>query len=398
MHIEKLFNQKIHSLSTENRVAIAVSGGVDSVALLILTYQWALNGNVKINVLTVNHNLRPASSAECQYVNELAQSLNLECSILSWDEPQAKQNKARAARYQLLTAWCQENKVSQLLLGHHQNDQAETVLLRLARGSGLDGLCAMQELNYNNGIQIIRPLLSFTKEQLIAYLKEKNINWREDPSNKSVKYDRTLFRNYINTSHDSDHLIKRLALTATHMQRTQEAIIFYVKQEIKRCVIENKLGYVDINWQNLLQAPEEIAMRIILACLMIIGNKSYKPRYNNFSQLFTEIWEDKFHQARTLHGCKITKVSNILSIRREVSAISDQEIIVEPGKKIIWDGRFECMTTFPIRACKNHHGSEMARSLPVLKVGDQCIYPFKEELSSGLTLKFIFSELLLNVL
>ncbi len=395
MDIEELFQRKILSLSIANKIAIAVSGGPDSLALLMLIHQFSHTNSVEVIVLTVNHNLRKAAQVECKYVDEVARSLGLSCHILTWQNPQAKQSEARAARYKLLTDWCKDHQVSQLILGHHQDDQAETLLMRLARGSGLDGLCAMHETSYNNGIKILRPLLTFTKQQLIDYLLAKNVKWHDDPSNSNLKYDRTIFRNYINSTNNSERLTKRLSLSALHMQRTQQALIFYLKQEVERCVTVHQFGYVDIDREYLLSLPEEMSMRIIVSCLMIIGNKSYKPRYKNFINLFKEILNDKYKNTRTLHGCKVIKSDYNISIRREISCISNSQVQIYANQAVIWDGRFRCTSNISGIICKNNDGTEIMRSLPLLKSDKKCIYPYLGQLNSVFKLHFIFSELML---
>ena len=396
MCIEKQFFYKLQSLGLKKKVALAASSGVDSTALLLLTNNWAQKSKSNIIILTVNHNLRSESEFECEHVHELAKSLHLECHTLKWDNPISKQNKARIARYKLLTEWCKKHQVQQLLLAHHKNDQAETVLMRLCRGSGIDGLCGMRELSLNNGIELIRPFLQFTKGQLTQYVVSRNIKWIEDASNNNNKYTRTIFRNYINSSSDPDQLISRLFLTSSHMQCAKQAINFYVKQAIKHCVIENKLGYVDINLAHLYIFPEEILKRVILTCIMVIGGKSYKPRYKNFNNILEKILNKEFNQTQTLHGCKIIKIVNkMISIRREASYISTEEILISPDNAVIWDNRFKCEANYTAIICKNHSNSGIQMTLPILKYNNHYIDPFEDD---NCKFEFIFSHLVLDVL
>ncbi|MBQ4874862.1 MAG: tRNA lysidine(34) synthetase TilS [Rickettsiaceae bacterium H1] len=401
MCIEQKFSSVMHKLEISGKFALAVSGGVDSTALLLLVYFWMHKNkfdSVKCNpvVLTVNHNLRPEAKLECQHVLGLARSLNLECRILTWDNSVPKQNKARDARYRLLTDWCKKNQVKELLLAHHSNDQAETVLIRISRGSGLDGLCAMQEVGYKNGIKLMRPLLSFTKKQLAGYVTLHNLKWVEDPSNDDKKYTRSVFRDYLKFSPQLEQSILRLNLTAAHMRRVKEAINFYVKEAIKNCVTADDFGYVDINLTVFYKLPEEIAMRVLLACLMVIGNKIYKPRYKNFDNMFARVWSKNFQQAQTLHGCKIIKTTgDFISIRREENAISLEEMVIKPNKTIIWDNRFRCETNYRATICKNNKGLGLSKTLPVIKYDNGYINPFTDP---NCNFKFIFAELVLDVL
>lgn len=397
MLIEESFNSKMKSLSVENKIAVAVSGGADSMALLVLLYNYACVNNITLVVLTVDHQIRSESQQESQYVCEFAQSLMLECHVLVWYDPKNNQSHARNARYKLLTEWCKLHEIKQLLLAHHKDDQAETVLMRLIRGSGIDGLCGINEVHYNNGVELIRPLLSYSKQQLINYLVHNKIQWIEDPSNQNLKYDRSIIRNHIGSYTNPELLISRINLTACHMQRTRQAIKFYTKQAISTYVVENKFGYVDIDIDAFDKLPEEIAMRVLLACITIIGGKIYKPRYKSFEYLFSKIMNNNFIKVCTLNGCKIIKAkNNFISIKREENAILTQEIVAYPGEPVVWDCRFRCVVSFISTISKNNEGSDIEKTLPIFKINDyEIIKPFT---STKCDLQFIFSELLLSVL
>ena len=396
MCIEEQFVSKVSALKLDEKLAVAVSGGVDSISLLLLMYCWSQKVELELSILTVDHNLRTESKLECQYVKNIADAFGLDCHILYWDDPVPKQNKARAARYGLLTEWCKRKQIKQLLLAHHKNDRAETVLMRLARGSGLDGLCGMQETRYNNGICLVRPLLQFTKVQLIEYVKSKNVEWVEDPSNDDIKYTRTIFRHYISSISNPEQLIHRLGITAAHMGRVKQAMNFYVQQGIRDHVVANKLGYVEIDWASLAMLPTEISMRVLLACIMTVGNRCYKPRYKNFNNLFSRVSGNKFQQSQALHGCVIIPRANgVIAVTREVNDVSEKEVTIEPNAPLMWDNRFRCIASYNAVLCKNNQGSKIDQALPMLKYENKYINPFQDD---NCDFQFIFSELVLDVL
>ena len=165
--------------------AVGVSGGADSLALVYLLKSWSDEHCVRVVALTVNHQLRPEADAEAEYTAQLMKKIGVEHHILQWVgvKPESGiEEAAREARYGLLQKWCAENGVPLLLIAHNQRDQAETFLMRLQRGSGVDGLAAMQERTMRNGIEILRPLLDIAPEALRAYLREQGVQWVEDPS------------------------------------------------------------------------------------------------------------------------------------------------------------------------------------------------------------------------
>ena len=163
-------------LSHFPRVALAVSGGPDSVALMQLAARWreAKGGNPELTVLTVDHGLRASSRGEAELVGRMAAALGLPHAILTWNNEGARtaglQARARAARYDLMAAYCHANDIAALVTAHTIDDQAETFLMRLKRGSGLDGLAAIPECGVWAAIAVLRPLLDVTKARLMATL------------------------------------------------------------------------------------------------------------------------------------------------------------------------------------------------------------------------------------
>ncbi len=184
--LQQRFNFKFKRLISEYRleagqIAAAVSGGADSLALAFLLKGYVEENGGLLTVLTVNHHLRPEAAEEAAYVAALMKKNNVAAQVLEWrHQPLDKgiETKARKARYDLLTGWCREHECRLLVTAHHLRDQAETFLMRLQRGSGVDGLAAMEPVTERNGVILLRPLLDFDPRELRMFLSEKKIDWK----------------------------------------------------------------------------------------------------------------------------------------------------------------------------------------------------------------------------
>jgi tRNA(Ile)-lysidine synthase len=155
-------------------IAVAVSGGADSMALALLAARWARQREGRVTGLIVDHGLRPNSAAEAKRVANWLGRRQIDHRILTWrgTKPETGvQTVAREARYGLLIDWCRRHGVLHLLVAHQLEDQAETVVLRLERGSGVDGLAAMPAAIETPWVRILRPLLALTRAELRAFLR-----------------------------------------------------------------------------------------------------------------------------------------------------------------------------------------------------------------------------------
>ena len=168
MITETEFEQKMNDLLGDfcpKRIAVAVSGGADSLCLTFLLHEWASKRKVQIYAFTVDHGLRKESAEEAKYVHQVLTQKGMAHQTLIWKGKKptvSVEEKARQARYDLLFDACRKNKIEYLCLAHHQNDQAETFWLRLIRSSGVDGLSAMGECVQRGEITLLRPLLDFS--------------------------------------------------------------------------------------------------------------------------------------------------------------------------------------------------------------------------------------------
>lgn len=178
-------------------LAVAVSGGRDSVALAILAHEWARARQGRVLALVVDHGLRPESAGEARSTCERLASLGIEAELLAWSGPKPAtriQQAAREARYRLLFEACRRRGILHLLTAHHAGDQAETLAMRAARDSGPDGLAGMAALIEHRDARLLRPLLAVPRVRLTATLQARGIGWIDDPSNEDRRFERVRVR------------------------------------------------------------------------------------------------------------------------------------------------------------------------------------------------------------
>jgi tRNA(Ile)-lysidine synthase len=178
-------------------VLIAVSGGPDSTALLVMAAEWAARRGARIAAATIDHRLRPASAAEAEMVAALSAQLGVAHKTLVWSgaKPSTRvQERAREARYRLLIEHARAIGADAIATAHHADDQAETVLFRFIRGSGVTGLSGMEAISERDGVVIARPLLGVSKSDLVAFCRSRGLAFADDPSNANPLFARPRLR------------------------------------------------------------------------------------------------------------------------------------------------------------------------------------------------------------
>ncbi|MGK2284833.1 tRNA lysidine(34) synthetase TilS [Pedomonas sp. V897] len=265
-----------------SRLAVAVSGGADSLALTLLAAE-SLPG--RIIGVTVDHGLRPDSAAEAAQVARWLAGRNIPHVTLVWEgeKPAANiQAEARAARYRLLDGWCAREGVPAVLTAHHRDDVAETFLMRLSRGSGLAGLAAIPPARpLPGGTWVLRPLLETGKAQLRRALEARGQPWIEDPSNRNERFDRARVRRLLAEQPEPERLASRIAAAARHLAAANEAIVWVVERHLAAHITAaaGDPGALRIaDRQAFLNVPDEILRRSLLACIERIGSSRSAPR------------------------------------------------------------------------------------------------------------------------
>jgi len=330
---------------TRPRLAVAVSGGSDSMALALLVAAWARRHGDGITAVTVDHGLRPEAAAEARQVGRWLRTRGIAHRILRWRPPPdgalpgGLQAAARTARYGLLAGWCRRHGVLHLALAHQQEDQAETLLLRLARGSGLDGLAAMAPVAERASVRLIRPLLPIARVRLRATLAHARQAWIDDPSNDDPVHARIRMRRLLPALAGEGLGAARLAATAAHLGRARAAIDDAVAALLSEAAAVFPAGYIRLEAAALRAAPTEVSLRALARCLVTVGGRAYAPRLDRLERLHDRVRSGELGGGATLGGCIALPRRGDLLICREPEMASE-EMPIAPGATVLWDGRF----------------------------------------------------------
>jgi tRNA(Ile)-lysidine synthase len=324
------------------RVAVGVSGGADSLALALLADEWARHQGGTVFALTVDHRLRPRSAAEASEVGAWLGSRGVAHRVLVWDGPRPKrsiQQAARAARYRLLEGWCAANGVLHLALAHHRQDQAETLLLRLARGSGLDGLGGMSRVVERASCRVLRPLLGVGPDRLVATLEARHQPWIRDPSNLDRAFARVRLRQSLGLLGEEGLTVERLAATAERLGRARAALEAEVAVLLARAASLHPLGFARLDVGRIAAAPAEIGLRTLAAVLATVGGAEYPPRLERLERLYHRLRAGSLGGGQTLGGCRILSRRGAVVVCREPGGVGPAAA-APPGTRVTWDGRF----------------------------------------------------------
>ena len=292
--------------------AVGVSGGGDSVALMLLLADWAKAAkHPDPVVLTVDHGLLPHSQKEAERVRKLASATGLKAHVLTWKGAKPSSDieaEARSARYALMGAWCDEHRIPFLYVAHTEEDQAETFLLRLARGSGLDGLSAMQAVSpvpvaEYASISLVRPLLEFGKAGLRDFLRSRKIEWSDDPMNGDPRFARVRLRAAWPQLEQLGLSPSRIADAARHLARARTALENMTESYLQRGTRAGEDGTVALDPLRLKMLPREVGLRSLAAVLSRVSGEEYRPRFESLERLFDSVLGNSLAGGATLHGC-----------------------------------------------------------------------------------------------
>ncbi len=314
-------------------LAVAVSGGADSLALCLFADRWVRARGGRLVALTVDHGLRPGSRQECATLARWLGGRGIEHDILTWKgaKPAAGiQAAAREARYSLLHEACRERGILHLLLAHHAADQAETVLLRAGAGSGFDGLAAMPAVSGLEAPRRLRPLLGIDPVRLRASLAALGQDWIEDPSNRDRRYTRVRVRAGLGAD------FGRWAARARRIGRIRAADEAITCRWLARNGRIAPWGHVALDGAALAAAPPAVRIRALGRALLCAGGRAYPPRREALERLAA--WAASPDGTRTLGGCRVTRAASTILICRELRGLP--ELALAPGARALWDGRF----------------------------------------------------------
>tara|TARA_B110000967_G_C18794955_1_gene515274 strand:- start:99 stop:1133 length:1035 start_codon:yes stop_codon:yes gene_type:complete len=319
--IFKIYKEFSNSLDVKENLAVAVSGGPDSLALAFLAKCFSLKNQVKVKYFIVDHKLRKGSFTEAKTVKKILKSINIDCKILPWNGKKPSKNiqaLARDKRYSLLSNECKKNDIKHLLLGHHSGDLYENFLIRIVRGSGLNGLVSFNKRTKykDQNLEILRPLLDLEKKDLVYISKEVYNFFVEDPSNINEDFKRTRIRNLLHFLETEGLDKKKLILTINNLKDADKSIKFYVNRNLKKNVIFLKRKNIYIINQDFFDQSHEIIFRSLTKILQILGKKNYPVRGKSIDELIRGINAKSFSKV-TLGGCFIESVKETILISKE---------------------------------------------------------------------------------
>jgi len=334
------------------RIAVGVSGGPDSMALAVLADQWVSARGGDLVALIVDHGLRPESAEEAHRAAGWLADRGIQSEILCWHGAKPStglQAAARMARYRLLTDGCMARGITDLLLAHHRDDQAETFLLRLGRGSGVDGLACMAPLArspvpHAPDIRLVRPFLPVPKTRLTATLKFLDVPWIEDPSNQNIAFTRVRMRRALKEFAGEGFTSERLSVAARRMDRASEALRAATRELLDRSVLRDPAGFCEMSVDEFQRVPDEISLRALAQMLIWAGGPGAVPRLERIERLHHEFVINSKFSGRTLGGCRVERLQRArgqsLLVCREAGAAT-QVLPLSPGTEDRWDGRFQ---------------------------------------------------------
>lgn len=338
--------EQITSIKILKKVAIATSGGADSMCLTYLMSLICSLCGIELVSLIVDHGLRAESAEEANTTREFLINKNIDTQILTWQVYNVNHytkniyQKARDARYLLLTQYCHKYEIKFLFTGHNKEDQAETVIMRIMRGSGIDGICGIPFKTKLNGIHILRPLLSFNRQDIEQTLENAKWPWVNDPYNTNMQYTRAQIRQCLKTLPNQQETVNRLVLLSQNATRTKKFLDSVKESAFIRLCKWGNFGYLilDID-QFLAQLDEEISLRLLAEILKKVSGNHYSPRLDSLELLLLQIKNFQKWKNRTLWGCEILKYKNDLLFFRELIAVQEK-INLPSSHQLTWDNRF----------------------------------------------------------
>jgi tRNA(Ile)-lysidine synthase len=308
-----IFSQKLAEIFADKlpkKIAVAVSGGCDSVALTFLLDEFCRGKKIKLFAVTVDHKMREGSKREALELNKILAKKKIFHEVLEISAKKIPQKNIEASlrelRYELLGDFCEENKIEHLFLGHHLGDVAENFLIRLFRGSGLDGLSTMAEVGEYKKIKLVRPLLNFNKSELQDFLRAEKIKWFEDETNDDEKFLRNKIRKFFKSFEEKNLIQKRIKKATDEISEMRDFLDEVLLREAYSAV-RFEGNYFLLNHEKFKQIPRKIGLKILALILMEVGGKEYKPRLEKLQRFYEWIVVTQNHKRKNFYGCMVAK-------------------------------------------------------------------------------------------
>ncbi len=337
--------QRLGPFEDAPHVAVGVSGGRDSLALVLLAAEWAAARDGRVTAVTIDHGLRTASAAEARQVSAWMARRGIPHHTIEWQRSSdpgvmgtcanagASEAAARSARYALLEEFCRAQNILHLLVGHHRQDQLETQAMRLARSSGAFGRAGMAAVRELSHTRVLRPFLNIPRARITDTLQARAQAWIEDPSNRDTRYARARMRS---EQQDADPANPDPEMARQRVARERE-----VARLAARAVAIHPAGFATLDPTLLDTADRETAVRLIANLVTCIGGRDYSPRGARLIRLADRLMDGQLGSGTTLGGC-IVKPGG----RGKVRVFREQAAIEPPRhvhglQAVEWDRRFK---------------------------------------------------------
>ena len=354
--------------NTPTTFGLAVSGGSDSLAMLHIFAQVAAEMACKVQAITIDHGLRAEAADEAAYVGRICAGLGVAHSTVKWEHEEIFGNlmdQARCARYALIADWARNQGIGHVAVAHTRDDQAETVLMGLARAAGIDGLCGMRSAWREEGVAFTRPFLEVSRADLQSYLLRKGVVWVEDPSNTDGRYQRIKARRALVALAPVGITAEGLARVASNLDVARTALAKYTAQ-IARDLVTECAGGLQIKREQFSFQSFEVKRRLLIAAMRWISGAAYAPRAEAVGNVQEAILNGK---DSTLSGCRFRVKADHIAITREPRAVATTNGPIDQ----LWDNRWRvtgadapdlslrALGALGLRGCKNWRDTGISR-------------------------------------
>lgn len=352
-----------------SRTGVAVSGGSDSMALLHLFWRLQMHHVGTVYAVTVDHRLRPEAAEEARFVARFCAELGVPHDTLVWDHGPIQgnlQDQARRARYALIGDWARGAGITDVVLGHTADDQAETFLMGLAREAGLDGLSGMRRSWTEAGLRWARPYLSASREDMRSYLVRHGLTWVDDRSNTDDRFQRVKARRALDALAPLGITAEGLAGVVTNLAIARSDLVHLALETASR-ITRTEAGEVVFDLRPWKTTGTDTRRKLLIAAVRWVSSADYAPRAEQIARLEASIWQGR---DATLAGCKVTVTVAELRVSREPKTVAGLECPTD----VLWDRRWRltgphdpalrirALGPDGLRACKDWRESGLSRA------------------------------------